>query len=187
MTASACSDDSTSSDEVFVVGDSLTVAALTLSQEMAGRGIRLHEVDAVNGRITEQGLDVLEEVGPALPEAVLVALGTNDVHGATEQDVERWVERARRIVGDDRRLIWVNVHVEPEKNGEEPGLARHVEFNRWLAAAADRHDVEVADWDAWARDNDVPTKDDGVHYDPEASKERARFYARVVDGDIDTD
>ena len=185
MAMPGCSNDR-SSDEVFVVGDSLTVAATTLPQEMAERDVTLTGVDAVNGRFTEQGLEVLEEVGPALPEAVLVALGTNDIAGATERDVEEWVGRARQIVGDERRLIWVNVHIEPDREPEEPALARYVDFNRWLAAAADRHDVEVADWDGWAQDNDVRTKEDGIHYDRDASAARARFYALVVDGDIDT-
>jgi lysophospholipase L1-like esterase len=179
------SDGGTGSSSVFIVGDSLTVGALDFIPEaMEQRGIRLAGVDARNGRTTPQGLEVLREQGDALPGTVLVALGTNDVYFATEESVAEWMATAREIVGD-RRLIWVNTHVIPER-AEIEALERWDDVNAWLAAAAPRHDIELADWAVWAAINGVEVGPDGVHYEDTASARRAGFYADVVAGRVQT-
>lgn len=175
--------DGSRSTAVFVVGDSLTVGALdAIPAAMEERGITLAGVDARNGRTTPQGLAVLEDAAPDLPGTVLMALGTNDVFFATERAVDAWLATARSIVGD-RRLIWVNVHVDPSKS-ELEALERWDEINAWLAAAARRYDIELADWAVWASINGVNVGPDGVHYAAEASARRAGFYADVVAGRV---
>jgi hypothetical protein len=174
----------TRSSAVYVLGDSLTVdATAALPDAMAEQGVTLVDVDARNGRNTPQGLDVLASAQD-LPECVLIALGTNDVYFASEQLVDQWMATARSIVGD-RRLIWVNTHVDPSGSQIE-ALERWDEINAWLAAAAPRYDIELADWSVWSSINGVELGPDGLHYEAEESARRAEFYAGVVAGEIQT-
>ena len=174
------------SSAVFVVGDSLTVDATeALPGAMAEQGVTLTGVDARNGRNTPQGLDVLATAAATgLPECVLIALGTNDVYTATEQSIDQWMATARSIVGN-RRLIWVNTHVDPSRSNITE-LERWDEINAWLAATAPRYDIELADWSVWSSINGVELGIDGVHYGAAESARRAEFYAGVVAGGIET-
>lgn len=162
--------------QVFVLGDSLTEGAEPwLAAAMAARGWELTGVDARVGRPVPEGLAVLRRRARSLPATVLVALGTNNL-GASAADIETWVASARRIVGDGRRLVWVNISA-----AGSPGRVERVrEINDALDAAGRRWRVDVLDWDAWARRNRIVTKSDGIHYEDGAYRLRALFYAAAL-------
>ena len=162
--------------EVFVLGDSLTVGVQPyLRRELARKGWRLTGVDARVFRTTAEGLRILRTKARRLPDTVLVALGANDVN-ATRAQVTEWVRSARSIVGD-RRLIWINLHVDIDK---APSQKRYAVINDALETAAQQYDVEIADWHAWVKGHRVPMQADGVHYTGTGYRKRASFYARVV-------
>ena len=162
--------------DVFIVGDSLTVAAAPyLEARLGARGWR-PALDAANGRTFNQGLAVLQRHNNALPPTVVVALGTNDLMAPTWA-FEWWVGVARHAVGA-RRLVFVNVYVDGAKN---PSLARPVNrVNEAIARSAQFHGAEVADWATFAKDNRIETEWDGVHYGAAASEKRADFYGQSL-------
>ena len=163
--------------DVFIVGDSLTVgAAPYLDRRLSEKGWR-GAIDAVGGRNFNQGLGVLQRNKDRLPPTVVVALATNDMT-AEPWAIEWWVGTARHIVGA-RRLIFVNVYIDPAKN---PVMAaRQQRVNDAIARSAGIHAAEVADWASYARAHNLQTEWDGVHYGPETSDQRAQFYALSLD------
>jgi hypothetical protein len=168
-------------EEVFVVGDSLTVGVEPwLAGDMASHGVRLVGVDARVSRPVDEGLAVLRSAGERLPSTVVVALGTNNL-SATRTQIEGWLRTARQLVGD-RRLIWVNLSVDLDK---APHLDRFEQINAAIAAAAPRYGIEVADWDRWSADYGVTTRPDGIHYEDRAYRLRAWFYAEAVAQDAE--
>lgn len=161
---------------VFVLGDSLTEGAEPwLDDAVEARGWTLTAVDAEVGRTVPAGLAVLRRRARSLPPTVVVALGTNNL-GASATEIDGWLASARRIVGADRRLVWVNVSVA----GSPGRLARGREINAALARAGRRWDVDILDWDGWARRNRVTTRADGIHYEQGAYRLRALFYAGAL-------
>lgn len=163
--------------EVFVVGDSLTVGAEPwLATAVAARGWRLTGVDARVGRPVPEGLNVLRRRARSLPATVVVALGTNNL-GASDEDIDRWVATARRFVGEERRLVWVNLALRDDGSGRQ---ARYEAINAALARAGQRWRVDVLDWDRWVDRNGVTTKADGIHYEDGAYRLRALFYAAAL-------
>jgi hypothetical protein len=166
--------------DVFVVGDSLTVGADPwLAGAVSAQGWQLAGVDARVGRPVDEGLSILRADADQLPRTVVVALGTNDLW-ATPADVDRWVATARAIVGD-RRLVWVNLRCDPSRS---PSLERYHRINDALAAATARYGVGLADWEAWSTARGIEPGYDGVHYDNEAYRWRAAFYAGVAAGTV---
>lgn len=162
--------------EVFVVGDSLTEGAEPwLADAVAARGWVLSGVDARVGRPVPEGLTVLRRRARTLPPTVVVALGTNNL-GASDADIEGWVSTARRIVGADRRLVWVNVSAA----GSPGRIQRSREINAALAASARRWNVDVLDWEGWTRRHRIATKADGIHYEDGSYRLRALFYAAAL-------
>jgi hypothetical protein len=167
---------SAAAPELFVVGDSLTVGAEPwLADAVRARGWRLTGVDARVGRTVPEGLAVLRKHARAgtLPATVLVALGTNNL-GASAADIETWMSTARGIVGDERQLGWVNISVAA------PRAERAAEIDTALAASARRWNVQVLDWNGWARRNGITNKADGIHYEDGAYRLRALFYAAAL-------
>lgn len=159
---------------VFVVGDSLTVGAEPwLADAVAGRGWRLTGVDARVGRTVPEGLAVLRRRARSLPSTVIVALGTNNL-GASDADIEAWVSSARRIVGDERQLGWVNLSVAAPRD------VRAREIDDALAVSAARWNVQVLDWYGWTHRNGIHNKADGIHYEDGAYRLRALFYAAAL-------
>lgn len=167
---------STAAPQLFVVGDSLTVGGEPwLADAVRARGWRLTGVDARVGRTVPEGLAVLAKRARAgtLPPTVIVALGTNNL-GASDADIETWVSTARRIVGDDRQLGWVNVSVAP------PRAERAREIDTALTASARRWNVQVLDWYGWTQRNGITNKADGIHYEDVVYRLRALFYAAAL-------
>lgn len=162
--------------QVFIVGDSLTLGARPwLARDFSRRDAKLIGVNASIGRQVAEGLAVLRRMGDSLPGTVMVSLGTNDLLASTRQ-VEGWLRTARQLVGD-RRLIWVNLRANATQSKM---LARYRVINDALDAAARRYGVEIADWDAWAGARRVRTLSDGIHYSATAYRLRASFYAEIV-------
>ena len=161
--------------DVFIVGDSLTVASAPyFDKHLGGRGWRA-SVDAFYGRTFNEGIEVLRRNKDRLPPTVVVALGTNDIH-APEWAFEWWVGVVRHTVGA-KRLVFVNLYID-EKN---PSLAQHYrKLNLALARSAQIHGAEVADWATYVTHNRVETDWDGVHYPPGASEQRADFYGAAL-------
>ena len=161
--------------DVFVVGDSLTVAAAPYFDKHLGRRGWRASVDAANGRTFNQGIAVLQRNKDRLPSTVVVALGTNDLL-APEWAFEWWVGVVRHTVGA-KRLVFVNLYID-EKN---PSLARYYRSrNLAIARSAQIHGAEVADWASFATQNKAETDWDGVHYPPQTSEMRADFYGLAL-------
>jgi hypothetical protein len=167
---------STGAPELLVVGDSLTVGAEPwLADAVRARGWRLVAVDARVGRTVPEGLAALLRRARAgtLPATVIVALGTNNL-GASDADIETWMSAARRILGGDRQLAWVNISVAP------PRAERAAEIDAALAASGRRWNVQVLDWYGWTHRNGITNKADGIHYEDGAYRLRALFYAAAL-------
>jgi len=167
---------STAAPYVFVVGDSLTVGAEPwLGDAVRARGWRLTGVDARVGRTVTEGLAVLKRRARTLPPTVIVALGTNNL-GASAADIEAWVATARRTVGDNRELGWVNLSV----SDDTPRGERAREIDAALTTSAKRWNVQVLDWYGWSHRNGVTNKADGIHYEDGVYRLRALFYAAAL-------
>lgn len=158
----------------FVVGDSLTVGA-----EIGGLGADgTVEVDAEEGRTTEEAVTVLEGADLDGIEQVIVAVGTND-YLDTEAAYAAKVDEVMAVLGAEVPVTWVNVDTGTTK------LAPAADgVNAALAAAADRFpNLTVADWDAYlaARDDqDELRAGDGVHDSAEGYRVRAEWMAGLV-------
>jgi hypothetical protein len=162
---------------VFVVGDSLTVGAEPwLAAAVRARGWDLTGVDARVGRVVPEGLAVLKRKARSLPDTVIVALGTNNL-GASPADIDAWMGTARRLVGPERRLVWVNLSLADDGLAR---LQRYHAINASLAASAPRWRVEILDWDRWTHRNHIATKSDGIHYEDGVYRLRALFYAGAL-------
>lgn len=180
--------DTTEWRDVYVVGDSLTYKARRyFASALAEQGWRANPASESRiGRMVEEGLDVLR-AEKELPETVLIALGTNNWL-ATRADAATWISEARAIVGPDRRLIWVNLHLEGER------YVNFTEVNRGLrnGARSDNATLRkdgaagrtyIADWYSFATTRGIPHSKDGVHYKQGASRQRMSFYAGVLADD----
>lgn len=174
--------------DAYVVGDSLTYKARRyFASALAAQGWRANPASESRiGRMVEEGLDVLR-AEKELPETVLIALGTNNWL-ATRADAAAWISEARAIVGPDRRLIWVNLHLEGER------YVNFTEVNQGLrdGARSDNRTLRkdgaagrtyIADWYSFATTRGIPHGKDGVHYKQGASRQRMAFYAGVLADD----
>ena len=174
--------------DAYVVGDSLTYKARRyLSSALAEQGWRSNPASESRiGRMVAEGLDVLR-AETELPDTVLVALGTNNWL-ATRADAAAWISEARGIIGPDRRLIWVNLHLEGER------YVNFTEVNQGLrdGARSDNRTLRqdgatgrtyIADWYSFATTQKIPHSKDGVHYKQGASRQRMAFYAGVLADD----
>lgn len=159
-------------EDVFLVGDSLTVDAGGVAPWPGG-----WLVDAYYGRSTDQGAEILEATDLTDGIVVIVALGTND-SSDDEATYAGRIDRVVEAIGPDHRILWVNVDTNT------PQLAQAAGVNAAIDAAPDRHpQVEVADWDEYVTtvDGFDELRDpDGVHYLPEGSEVRAAWMVDLV-------
>lgn len=165
---------------VSVVGDSLTVGTLPwLAADFAAAGSPATIVRAEVGIPTEAGLASLARAGDTLGEVVLVALGTNNLQ-ATAADVVDWLDRARAIIGPDRRLVWVNLSMASDRYPNDDVI------NPVLADSARRDPrLLVLDWAGFAADRGIENTPDGVHYGDTNYRARAMFYTCAVRTGVD--
>jgi hypothetical protein len=177
-----------SSDEpqrAYVLGDSLTYKARKhLAPALNAQGWESNPAtDSRIGRMVAEGLSILAEQTD-LPGTVLIALGTNDWLSSAAQSAS-WIAAARKIIGPQRTLIWVNLDMVGEKysnyvtinQGLLEGAARD---NRQLKRQSASGRTFIADWAAFAADRRIPHSKDGVHYKDGANRQRMEFYAGAL-------
>ena len=112
------------------------------------------------------------------------ALGTNDWLSSAAQSAS-WIAAARKIIGSQRTLIWVNLEMTGEKysnyvtvnQGLLEGAARD---NRQLKRQSASGRTYIADWAAFAADWRITHSKDGVHYKDGANRQRMEFYAGAL-------
>lgn len=177
-------------ERVAVVGDSLTVGTLIygepayLRRAAAASNLRLWpKPSAKVGRSVTEGLRILA-ASRDLPRVVLVELGTNNWNVGADR-AERWIARARAIVGPDRDIYWMNVRMTRTKYAAHRkvniGLARGVakDTEAQLAAGATGRSF-VLDWSTYSRKVGVAPGRDGMHYGPRGYHVLARFLAGSI-------
>ncbi len=155
---------------VLYVGDSLGVGtAPQLSTRLGGTRL---EVDAVNGRPSFAGVDVLDSlIGPE-HDVVVFDLGTNDDPGAPAT-LAADLARARELSGD-RCLVIATLNRPPLNGVSIDGLNRAV-----TSFAARDTNVALVDWRA-AVAQDRGLLVDGVHPDAEGYVVRAGLFADAI-------
>lgn len=178
LPSSSAATEVRSVQQAYILGDSLTwLGRAYLPKALDAWGWRSNPgEDSRSGRMVEEGLAILAKERN-LPDTVLIALGTNNwLDGAG--DARRWIAQARAIIGPSRTLIWVNIEMVGDR------FWSHERINAGLLRGA-REDgnTVIADWHSYVRDFAVPLKSDGIHYTLSGSRERMRFYARVLAGD----
>lgn len=161
--------------DVAIVGDSLTVGAQPyLTGDFAEVGSQVSYLKAQSGIPTSLGLSYLRNHADELPQTVILALGTNDVT-AEPADVVDWLNRAREIIGPDRRLVWVNLSMANQEFPNDDVV------NAALAQAAARDPrLLVLDWAGYTKANRIGNAVDGVHYSDADYARRAQFYTCAV-------
>ncbi|HZX02651.1 hypothetical protein [Kribbella sp.] len=98
-------------DGVCMFGDSIAVQdGKALATKLLNRGISL-AVHNWSGRPTAPAVDALENwaLKYGLPRRILMATGTNDVFNPPVFAAQ--VDRAMRIVGSNRKVVWVNTQI----------------------------------------------------------------------------
>ena len=169
--------------EALLIGDSLVARARDdYVAAFAEAGWNLSVV-AYGGRTARWGLPQLEAQMALTPQpsVVIVALGTNDTRmlSTTQNQDAALIRRYVEVVGDERKLLWANVALQPEMPSLSPRYVREVEFNDALIqVASERHNVQVLDW---ANEVDYTQfLDDGVHYLPTEYPHRAQWLADAL-------
>lgn len=133
----------------LIIGDS--VAALTMPYLQAQARQRLGPECAQevwNGRPTIGAVDALQRIATThgLPPHVVMVSGSNDIFDPPAFRAQ--VERAARIVGPRRTLVWTSVFVRRPATGT---AAADLGNSRWLTillsrVAARHRNVQVVDW-----------------------------------------
>ncbi len=157
--------------EVAVLGDSLTVGVKPyLESTMERRNCELVWVDALSGRRTGEGIEVLREriSDGDLPSVLIVGLGTNDRY-----QLDQFSDRVDEVVelANGRHVIWI----------ETAHLPIRARLNAILAERAAAHpNLSVMAWnDAyWAHGAWRGTDD--VHCTKDGSLARAQLMARAA-------
>ena len=146
--------------ELSALGDSVMLAAENQIKERFPSA----QVDAAVGRTVPEALEILrrwaarDEIG----DVVLIHIGNNG--DFTEAEFEEVVE----LVGDDRKLVFVNLTVPTP--WEAPN-------NLMIADGVARHDgLTLVDWHSATLSRDGLLYEDGAHLRPEG----AEYYAELV-------
>lgn len=158
-------------DDVFVVGDSLTVGADyfgDLTDLMTAAGYRA-TVDGSVARFSSGGVTVLgSRVAAGLLEPlVVVALGTNDAAaGYTTSWFAGNVDRIMSVVGPSRVVVWMNLQMAD--------MATADRFNAILFLKSLQYrNLLIGDWAATP--NSQYLTGDGLHYNTTGYKNRAAY------------
>ncbi len=154
---------------VEMVGDSLLASAI--ENVVAALGDAVVSIDAEPGRTIGQGRLPIATAVAANPDAVVIALGTNDWASPPEQVVAHLAEIERLLEGASC-VIWIDAQEF------RPGLA---EVNAQVRRLAEKHvDVHVARWSILAGSPEFHLAD-GYHL----SGEGREMYAGLIDTAVD--
>lgn len=161
----AADDPTPYAGEILAYGDSILILA---EDCLVDRGIT---VDSEESRQVEAGHDELLAYGDALPERVLIHLGTNG--GADAADYDAIME----ILGPDRVVVFATIQLpdDYERYTFEDST------NEQIVALAQRYpNARIFDWHSVSDLNPDWLYDDGFHPNPEGCE----AYARLAEGII---
>jgi lysophospholipase L1-like esterase len=114
------------------------------------------------GADQKSGLKILEAQKDHLGDAVVIALGTNDI-GTPKSQFAGWIDKAMEKIGSSKPVVWVNTYVT---NGNYQAI------NQAISEATNRHsNLTVADWKTKAK-----LGPDGTHPTTQGSK----IFAQVI-------
>lgn len=151
--------------QITAVGDSVLAASSTTLQEIFPNMY----VDAKVGRQVGEAIPVLQSLAQSgkLANTVLLSEGTNGPYSEQELD------QIMAIVGKERKLYWINVHV-PTRRWQD-------QVNNDLKVAAKKYpNLKVIDWYTYSKDHPEWFYDDNVHPNPEGLKYYGPYVARQI-------
>lgn len=151
--------------QITAVGDSVLAAASTTLQEIFPNMY----VDAKVGRQVGEAIPVLQSLAQSgkLADTVLLSEGTNGPYSEQELD------QIMAIVGKERKLYWINVHV-PTRRWQD-------QVNNDLKVAAKKYpNLKVIDWYTYSKDHPEWFYDDNVHPNSEGLKYYGPYVARQI-------
>ena len=126
-------------------------------------------VDAKVGRQVKEAIPVLQSLAQMgkLSDTVLISEGTNGPF--TEDEMQQIMT----ILGDKRKVYWINVHV-PTRRWQD-------QVNDDLKEAAKKyHNLKIIDWYAYSKDHADWFYGDNVHPNPEGLKYYGPFVAKQI-------
>jgi hypothetical protein len=124
--------------------------------------------DPKGNRQAYQGAAILSAMRARLPHVVIVHLGTNA--GIDDADIDTIM----RILGPDRRVIWVTLQLRNDYNR----YRYEDSSNQALREVVLRYpNVRVADWNAWTETHRGLVGGDGIHL----THPGCMAYANLVD------
>ena len=171
---------------VLVLGDSLTKYSLNpLKKELSEQGW-LPTIVCWGGTQTDWALAEARQVAKQLyvPERVVVAMGTNDVHknpcnseSTCAAQVQRFTQRVRSLLdylGPERQVWWLSIDMDPERAADvlgEPWNRNYPHFNAALDQTLQEYpNAQLIPWHEIVRANraneGIVYTWDGLHYDP---------------------
>lgn len=167
---------------VLVLGDSLTRYAYRPLRNRLERDGWLPTIVCWGGMQTDWGLANAQDVARRryLPDRIVVAFGTNDVHRNPCTDdcrrhVRTYAKRVRKLLnylGPQRQVWWFNIDMDADRAARtlgEPWNRNFPAFNRALRrSAAGYPNVQVVNWRKLVRGkrSTIRYTADGLHYAP---------------------
>ncbi|MGW7683068.1 hypothetical protein ACWGID_20205 [Kribbella sp. NPDC054772] len=138
-------------DGVYMFGDSIAVQdAKALASQLIARSGKTIAVHNWSGRPTAPAVDALQNWAAryGLPRRILMATGTNDIFNPPAFGPQ--VDRAMRIVGSKRTVVWVNVQCARTAKSAAVQLAdqrNSAWINSQLSDAAKKYsNLKVVHW-----------------------------------------
>jgi hypothetical protein len=155
------------------VGDSLALGSdPPLRQLLPAWAIT---TDALKNRTTAVGVAIIDRQ-PALPDALVVELGTNDSPDRSAQFAAS-VRHVLQLAGPNRCVVWVNIHRPPYNGVTYDG------FNTALdQIAATSDNLAVVDWNGMVNSGHAAVAGDDVHATAEGYQARASAIAQALQG-----
>lgn len=155
--------DERSALDAIAIGDSVMLGAKSQLQRVG-----VGTVDAKVSRQASSGVDLIRKRGSALPEHVVVHLGTNGTHsGKTCREIVR-------AVGKDRTVYLINFKVP--RSWEAPNNRILRKCDRKFRS--DR--VVLLDWNSLASENPEYLYADGYHLRPEGAEAFAKMVRKAI-------
>lgn len=151
--------------QITAVGDSVLAASSTTLQEIFPNMY----IDAKVGRQVREAIPVLQSLAQSgkLANTVLLSEGTNGPYSEQELD------QIMAIVGKERKLYWINVHV-PTRRWQD-------QVNNDLKVAAKKYpNLKVIDWYTYSKNHPEWFYDDNVHPNSEGLKYYGPYVARQI-------